>query len=216
MVLEDWHRDRGHKVTRIGLALQFVDVDGVDVGDAVDVVVDVVDDDVAAAVVDVDVDVVDDDGVDVGDAVVVDDVDVDVDDVDDDGVVDDDRSILTDMLHGEIDMRDGLKIIQLTGTRYWAVTKIGYIRCVGGDEYEILPGASVLRCKGKKRGLESLAADGPGVDYELLYKPSKTVEEINRLLVRRCLVADEMAWQEYIDVTTKPALGGMPKPARSV
>ena len=191
MVLEDWHRDRGHKVTRIGLALQFVGdaADEADVG----VGVDGVDADADVGVVGVDADA------DVGVVGGVADDAVDVDDVDVDDV---DRSILTDMLHGEIDMRDGLKIIQLTGTRYWAVTKIGYIRCVGGDEYEILPGASVLRCKGKKRGLESLAADGPGVDYELLYKPSKTVEEINRLLVRRCLVADEMAWQEYIKAPT--------------
>jgi len=98
-------------------------------------------------------------------------------------------------------MRDGLKIIQLTGNYYGrAVTKIAYVRRRGGDEYDILPGARVVVVKnGKKgRGLESLATKGLGKEYEFMFEASEGVEEISRILVRRALVADEAAWREYI------------------
>lgn len=97
-------------------------------------------------------------------------------------------------------MRNGLKIIQLTGGYYgYAITKIAYVRRVSGDEYEILPGARIIaKISGSGRRLEGLAARGPMKDYKL-YDPSETIEEIHRLTVRRCLIADETVWSTHID-----------------
>lgn len=91
-------------------------------------------------------------------------------------------------------MRNGLKIIQVPGGYgYWAVTRIGWLRRVSGDEWVLLPGArSIIRTQGA-RNLDSLASDGPKKDHTLS-DASVGPEEVHRLIIRRALPADEKTW----------------------
>ena len=95
-------------------------------------------------------------------------------------------------------MRQGLTILQVTGGYYGrAVTLVGWVRRVRGDEFEMLPGhVTVWRSSGQfaKNGLDTLAAEGPGKDYETS-KPALVVEQLHRLLVRRPKPCVEAAWK---------------------
>lgn len=98
----------------------------------------------------------------------------------------------------EPDMCEGLKLLQVPGRYGYAVTIVGRLRRVAGDEYVIEPGArTVVRTSGA-RTLAELAADGPGRDHRLL-PPTKVEEEIHRLTVRRALVASEEAWGKEVE-----------------
>lgn len=98
-------------------------------------------------------------------------------------------------------MRVGLTILQVTGGYYGrAVTMVGWMRQVSGDEFEMLPGnVTVWRKTGEfdPNGLDTLAANGPGKDYSTS-EPSKTVEQLHRLLVRRPKPCDEKAWAKVL------------------
>lgn len=94
-------------------------------------------------------------------------------------------------------MRDGLKVIQVTGSYYgYAVTMVGWLRRVAGDEYELLAGARVVMRKSSvaPASLARLANDGMESNYFFVGEPSEGPEEINRLLVRRCFPANEKVW----------------------
>jgi hypothetical protein len=91
-------------------------------------------------------------------------------------------------------MREGLKVIQITGRYVYAVTFVGWLRRIAGDEYILFPGARIVWIKGEARGLAHLAANGPGRDYGLL-DPTDATEEIHRLLVRRSVLANEQVWK---------------------
>lgn len=95
-------------------------------------------------------------------------------------------------------MKDGLKIIQVAGRYGYSVTRIGWLRRVSGDEYELIGARTVARTSGNYSldGISKLAAEGMQKNYELS-KPDKTTEDIHRLLIRRCLNADEAAWKEH-------------------
>ena len=94
-------------------------------------------------------------------------------------------------------MENGLKVIVLPGAYYgYAVTKVGWIRRVAGDEWEVLPGAVILYRTGEQRTFEHLAAKGPGKDYKVYGEPAEAAEHIHRLLVRRIFPADESAWRK--------------------
>jgi hypothetical protein len=90
-------------------------------------------------------------------------------------------------------MRNGLKIIQVPG-RYggWAVTRVGWMRRVNGDEWEMIGARTIVRT-GSPRTLDSLAAKGPANDHRLS-DASEMPEEIHRLLIRRSLPASEKTW----------------------
>jgi hypothetical protein len=94
-------------------------------------------------------------------------------------------------------MRDGLRLVQVPGRYGYSVTLVGWLRRVAGDEME-LHGAVTVARSGSYRldGLTTLASDGPGRGYNVT-EPSKAVEEIHRLLVRRSLVANEKAWAKH-------------------
>lgn len=94
-------------------------------------------------------------------------------------------------------MRNGLKVLQLPGRYGYAVTLVVWVRRITGDEYEGL-NACVLARRGQYKldGLQKLAAEGPGKSYDVT-KPSKQPEEIHRLMVWRCLPANEEAWKEH-------------------
>ncbi len=94
-------------------------------------------------------------------------------------------------------MKTGLTILQVTGGYYGrAVTLVGWLRRVGGDEYEMLPGhVTVWRESGsfQMNGLDTLAAEGLVKGYKAS-EPAKTVEQIHRLLVRRPKPCTEKSW----------------------
>lgn len=92
-------------------------------------------------------------------------------------------------------MRPGLKLIKQPG--YYGPTRIGWVRRIQGDEYEMLPGwRTVWRTSGN-RLLEHLAADGPGKDHAL-GEPSKVPNELNRHLIWASMPADEEAWRKFV------------------
>jgi hypothetical protein len=108
----------------------------------------------------------------------------------DDGAV---AALLTKLLIKEPDMRNGLKIIQVPGMyANLAVTRIGWLRRVSGDEWELI-GASTIVRTGSPRSLDSLAAHGPKDDRRLTAS-AEAPEEIHRLVIRRSLPADVKAW----------------------
>ncbi len=190
-VLEDQDLASGHRPTKWGIALELIAV-AADDGDAVAVAV-------AAAV-----------AADAGDAAtaVVAGADA-ADAVADDVVVDDAADAACDaksinqnlilLLTGE-DMRTGLTVLQVTGAYYgYAVTLVGWMRRVGGDEYELMPGHVTVLRKGERHpnGLDRLAAHGPGDDYSCS-EPAEMVEQLHRLLVRRPKPCNEKAWKKIV------------------
>lgn len=90
-------------------------------------------------------------------------------------------------------MRPGLKVIQIAGRYGYSVTIVGYIRRVGGDEWEVLAGhVSVARTSGS-RNIDELANDGPMDDHQCS-RTARSEEEVNRLLLRRCKPANAEKW----------------------
>ncbi len=101
-------------------------------------------------------------------------------------------------------MHDGIKIVQVPGNFYGrGVTMVGWMRRVGGDEWELLPGARVIyRQSGNYSytGLDDLAAKGPGKSYGLA-EPTLAGEHVHRLLIRRSKPA---TWAGWLDLCPKP------------
>ena len=92
-------------------------------------------------------------------------------------------------------MREGLKLIKEPG--YYGATKIGWLRRIQGDEYELVAGSwrTVWRTTGS-RLLEDLAADGPLDDHEL-GNVAKVIDEINRHLVGSSKPANVAVWEAH-------------------
>ena len=92
-------------------------------------------------------------------------------------------------------MRDGLVLVQFPGGYYRNVTRVGWLRRVEGDEFELFGAVTVWRESGSfdPAGLEKLAAGGLGKGYRAS-EPSPVAELAHRLTVRRVLRADEKAW----------------------
>lgn len=93
-------------------------------------------------------------------------------------------------------MRNGLKIVQLTGAYYgWAVTRVGWLRRVSGDEWELLGARTIIRT-GSPRPLGNLASHGPMKDHRLT-DADEGAEDVNRILIRRSFAANEQAWLKH-------------------
>lgn len=100
-------------------------------------------------------------------------------------------------------MEPGLYLIQIPITYYRAITVVGWLRRIHGDEYELAPGARVVtRIRGEAdwNGIAKLAEEGPGRRYKL-HDPMLTSEPLHRLVMRRPKPCVESAW---IDVIPKP------------
>lgn len=93
-------------------------------------------------------------------------------------------------------MSPGLKIIQVPGRYGYSVTRVGWLRRVAGDEWELLPGARTIIRSGGIRTLSELAEDGPKKDHTLS-TPAAGLEEIHRLVIRRSLPANTKAWGDH-------------------
>ena len=95
-------------------------------------------------------------------------------------------------------MSPGLKILQIQITLYRAITFVGWLRRVSGDEYELMPGSRIVTRKPGAQwswnGIDELASKGPGTKYALT-DPAQAPEELHRLgNIRRSKPADEKVW----------------------
>ena len=102
----------------------------------------------------------------------------------------------------EVDMTPGLKIIQISITNYRAITFVGWLRRLYGDEFELLPGARIITKKPGLawdwNGIDNLAAGGLGKDYQVT-PPMKMREELHRLgNIRRSKPANEESWRPHV------------------
>jgi hypothetical protein len=199
-VLEDAYREQGRPMARLGVALWVAAAADADAADAADAAADAdaaaADADAAAAdaaaadaaaadadAADAAADAADADAADAA-------ADADADAADDART----RQSLYSLLTKEIDMRNGLKVIQVPGRYGYSVTLAGRLRRLTADEYELHGAVTVARTGGYRMdGLQRLASDGPKKGYDVT-EPANAVEEIHRLLVRRVLRADEEAW----------------------
>jgi hypothetical protein len=108
------------------------------------------------------------------------------------------RRSLHNLLTKEIDMRNGLRLIQVPGRYGYSVTLVGWVERVLGDEFLLHNAVTVARTGGYRLdGLQKLASDGPGKRGYDVTEPAKQPEELHRLLVRRSLIADEKAWEKH-------------------
>ena len=180
-VLEDWRLSNGEKVTRLGVAVWIVYSDAADDAAADAAAADAAADDAA-------------DAADADDADAADAADADAADVADADAALKKLPFLNDMLFGDLDMEDGLKIIQIPG--YWSgrsATFVCWLKRIAGDEWVMLPGYRAVYRVGSTRGLSWLAANGIKDDYKLK-EESEVAEPVHRLVIRRCVNADVKAW----------------------
>lgn len=92
-------------------------------------------------------------------------------------------------------MKDGFKLLQLPGRYGYSVTKVGWMRRVGGDEWELMPGARTVVRTGNRVPIDQLASGGLDSNHRAT-EPSKLGEDLHRLVIRRSLRADEKAWSK--------------------
>lgn len=97
-------------------------------------------------------------------------------------------------------MSEGLYLVQISITYYRALTIVGWLRRVRGDEYELAPGARIVtRAPGEAAswtGLDDLAASGPGERYTL-HAAMTQPEPLHRLMIKRAKPCDESAWAQH-------------------
>jgi hypothetical protein len=77
------------------------------------------------------------------------------------------------------------------------LTRVGWLRRVGGDEWEIVGARSIRRTSGV-RHIASLAEDGPQKDHEV-GPVAKEPEPVHRLLIRRVVYANLKQWVELCE-----------------
>ena len=126
----------------------------------------------------------------------------DDDDADDDDVAayaaDDDDALKNNQMlwmKGPNEMRDGLAIVVVAGG-WRALTRVGWLRRVEGDEWELV-GARSVRTVGRYVPLAELATIGPVKDVSLQQEAAEP-EPIHRLLMRRVLYCDVAKWAKEV------------------
>lgn len=98
-------------------------------------------------------------------------------------------------------MEPGLYVIQVAVNRYYAITLVGWLYRLHGDEYALAPGARVVNRRpgvaAEWDGIATLAENGPGDRYQL-GRPMKTPEPMHRMMMQRpkpCLLP---GWIEHV------------------
>lgn len=109
------------------------------------------------------------------------------------------------MLAKEIDMREGLKLIKLPG--YYGPVRVGWLRRIDGDNYELLPGSVLVIRTSGSRALAELAADGPvdrsgehtnrPVQDHKLTDKAGTAHDVNEFRVWQAIDCGD-AWREFV------------------
>jgi hypothetical protein len=121
--------------------------------------------------------------------------DADGDDADADHTLSD--HTLSRSLLEEPNMETGLHLIQISVTHYRALTIIGWLRRVRGDEYELVPGARIITRKSGEsadwNGFDDIASKGVGKKYKA-HPAMKAPETLHRLIIKRSKPADEKVW----------------------
>jgi hypothetical protein len=200
-VLDDWYRTRGVPIPPLGVVMYAVELvgdnydggdgaaydaadpslfeDGIEDGNEPDAVtVGSVDDAMASTSFDDVSGFIDDDISDAGDC----------DDVLGFNLF---QSVDFDMLH------DGIYLLRLRGGWYGrGIPVIGWLRRVGGDWWQLLPGARVVaRRDDDMTSIAVLAGSGPTSSH-VMRDPSTAVEIVNALGILRIFIADEAAWSK--------------------
>ena len=91
-------------------------------------------------------------------------------------------------------MNEGLKILTYPSGGYYPYVFVGWLRRVGGDDYELV-GARIIRRFGRDGALVNLAEKGPQSDTQLL-DAAKHPEPVHRLLMGRVIQANAGAWKK--------------------
>ena len=91
-------------------------------------------------------------------------------------------------------MREGLKLIKLPG--YYGPVRVGWLRRIDGDNYELLAGSVLVIRTNGSRALAELAADGPLKDHKLTDKAG-TAHDVNEFRVWQAIDCGD-AWREFV------------------
>jgi hypothetical protein len=204
-VLEDWYSAHDERVLFAAMARYaqgFRSAD--DAAAADDAVAD--DDDDAADDDDDDADAADDDAADAADDD-DDDDDAAADAAADDADAADDASIeKRNQFWRGAEMKEGLLLVKFAGWYGRGLVRVGWVRRVSGDEYEMLPGAvSVWRRGAPLTPLDQLAALGPKKHKHHAVDPSLVVEPLHRWSGVRVLYCHEAAWATDCPSLVRPA-----------
>ena len=128
-----------------------------------------------------------------------DDDDAAADDSADDSADDDDDDALKNnqmlWMKGPDEMRNGLAIVVVAGG-WRALTRVGWLRRVEGDEWELV-GCRSVRTVGRYVPLAELATIGPVKDVSLQQEAAEP-EPVHRLLMRRVLYCDVAKWAKEV------------------
>lgn len=91
-------------------------------------------------------------------------------------------------------MREGLMLLKLPG--YYGPVRVGWLKRISGDNYELLPGSVLLvRTKGTRK-LAELAAKGPLDDHKCEDR-AETSLDVNEFRVWQPWQCNEEAWKEH-------------------
>lgn len=102
-----------------------------------------------------------------------------------------DDADFSSMLAKEIEMREGLVLLKLPG--YYGPVRVGWLRRLEGDNYELLPGSVLVVRTSGNRKLAEIAAAGPKSDHRCEDR-AETSMDVNEFRVWQCWQANEKAW----------------------
>ncbi len=186
-VLGDWLAERGRErslqATIAALEICYADAAADDVDAAAD--------DADAAADDADAVAADADAADADDVAVA----ADADAADADDVAADFFKNQLLWVSRENEMRNGLALVVVAGG-WRALTRVGWLRRVEGDEWELV-GARSVRTVGRYIPLAELASIGPVKDVSLQQKADEP-EPLHRLLLRRVIFCDVPKWAKEV------------------
>lgn len=89
-------------------------------------------------------------------------------------------------------MREGLKLIKFPG--YYGPVYIGWLRRIGGDQYELVPGCRWITRLSGNRDCLALADDGPLDDHKIHPASKKATPDVNEFRVWQAWNVDEEKW----------------------
>lgn len=93
-------------------------------------------------------------------------------------------------------MREGLMILLTRGTYYRGLCRMGWLRRIEGDEWEII-GSRVLTRTGNVVPLRELAEGEGKLPGHKLGKPAKTPESVHRLHMVRNIDVPREDWEKW-------------------
>jgi len=102
-------------------------------------------------------------------------------------------------------MREGLVVMVSRGT-YWGLVRIGWLRNVAGDEWEMVNARTILRTGGyDSEGLQKVVQCKGKLTGHRLGLMAREPEEIHRLQMVRPMRVPREDWGEWEKHVPKPA-----------